>query len=411
VAVRREALAKRRRARGLSQEQLAERLAVDRSTVGRWERGDADPVPWIRPFLAQALEITLDDLDILLASVEMVPAEDMPTPLSAGEATSAFFADSARRALAFTTTFASPVHAFDIDALSKRVACIANAYLMHPLDDVVPEVQALRTESEQLLRSPQRPYQSPDLLVILARALALLANAAMDAGEHAAAHSHAEAAVRVSSAAGHSEVTAWARGLQASNAFWAGDHAGSARLASEALPTASQGTTAVFLACLLARASGRIGDHRAVARALGWAERARDRATNDEIGGVFTFSDAKQHLYAATAHLGAGGDPVRALASAQMAVSQYAQASSPSFGDESGARMDVATAYLRLGEPDGAIEALEPVLGLPSNLRVATIRTRLKRVRGELVAAYGDLPAARDAIERIDTLQSDAPAL
>ena len=411
MAVRREALAKRRRARGLSQEQLAECLAVDRSTVGRWERGDADPVPWVRPFLAQALEITLDDLDLLLASVVDVSGEDLLPLWMVGEVTPAFFADSARKALDFTTSFAPPSQASDIDSLSRRVARIANAYLVDPLDDVVPEVQALRAESEQLLSTPNRLYQSPDLLVVLARTLALLANAAMDAGEHAAAHSHAEAAARVASATGHSGVTAWARGLQASNAFWAGDHAGSAKIAAKALPAASQGTTAVFLACLLARASGRIGDHRAVVQALDWAERARDRAKHDEIGGVFAFNEAKQYLYAATAHLGVGGDPTRALAYAQAAVSQYAQASSRSFGDESGARVDVATAYLRLGEPDGAIEALEPVLGLPPNLRVATIRTRLRRVRSELVAAYGDLPAARDAVGRIDALHSTAPTL
>jgi tetratricopeptide (TPR) repeat protein len=41
-------------------------LGVDRSTVGRWERGVQAPLPWQRPDIATALKITLDQLDSLL---------------------------------------------------------------------------------------------------------------------------------------------------------------------------------------------------------------------------------------------------------------------------------------------------------------------------------------------------------
>src|SRR6202012_3277917 len=43
---RRQRLASRRRALGLSQELLAAELGVDRTTVGRWERGETDPQPY-----------------------------------------------------------------------------------------------------------------------------------------------------------------------------------------------------------------------------------------------------------------------------------------------------------------------------------------------------------------------------
>jgi DNA-binding XRE family transcriptional regulator len=62
---RRGALARRRRALGLSQLNLAEKVRVDARTVGRWERGDSDPQPWQRPGLARALVLTLDELDQL----------------------------------------------------------------------------------------------------------------------------------------------------------------------------------------------------------------------------------------------------------------------------------------------------------------------------------------------------------
>jgi transcriptional regulator with XRE-family HTH domain len=59
-------LGARRQAAGYTQERFAEELGVDRSTVGRWERGVQAPLPWQRPDIATALKITLDQLDNLL---------------------------------------------------------------------------------------------------------------------------------------------------------------------------------------------------------------------------------------------------------------------------------------------------------------------------------------------------------
>ncbi|MEU5200897.1 helix-turn-helix transcriptional regulator [Streptomyces scabiei] len=66
MARRRQRLAERRQAVGLTQEVLAERLGVDRSTIVRWEAGTASPQPWMRPRLATELKVTVDELDDLL---------------------------------------------------------------------------------------------------------------------------------------------------------------------------------------------------------------------------------------------------------------------------------------------------------------------------------------------------------
>jgi tetratricopeptide (TPR) repeat protein/transcriptional regulator with XRE-family HTH domain len=68
AAARRDRLARRRKALGLTQEDLADRLGIDRSTVVRWERGESEPLPWIRPKLANALQVTADRLEELLAA-------------------------------------------------------------------------------------------------------------------------------------------------------------------------------------------------------------------------------------------------------------------------------------------------------------------------------------------------------
>jgi tetratricopeptide (TPR) repeat protein/transcriptional regulator with XRE-family HTH domain len=61
-------LAQRRKAVGLTQEQLAEQLGVERTTVTRWERGQTQPVPWLRPKLASALMVSPDRIEELLAA-------------------------------------------------------------------------------------------------------------------------------------------------------------------------------------------------------------------------------------------------------------------------------------------------------------------------------------------------------
>lgn len=77
MAVKRDRLAARRKTVGFSQEQLAESLRIDRSTVGRWESGETEPQPWIRPKLAKALQVSADQLNDLLSEENPATTTDM----------------------------------------------------------------------------------------------------------------------------------------------------------------------------------------------------------------------------------------------------------------------------------------------------------------------------------------------
>lgn len=77
---RRTRLAQRRKAAGLTQEQLADLLAVDRSTVVRWERALTEPHPSIRPMIALNLGVTMDELDDLLKHTAMVARRQVRQP-------------------------------------------------------------------------------------------------------------------------------------------------------------------------------------------------------------------------------------------------------------------------------------------------------------------------------------------
>lgn len=71
---KRRALAQRREIVGHSQETLARLVGVEPTTVGRWERGETFPQPWCRPKLADALGVSVEELDTMLT--EGQPIED-----------------------------------------------------------------------------------------------------------------------------------------------------------------------------------------------------------------------------------------------------------------------------------------------------------------------------------------------
>lgn len=59
-------LARARRTAGYTQESFAEALGVDRSTVARWEAGDHEPLPYLRPKMARLLGVSREELNELL---------------------------------------------------------------------------------------------------------------------------------------------------------------------------------------------------------------------------------------------------------------------------------------------------------------------------------------------------------
>jgi DNA-binding XRE family transcriptional regulator len=71
VPGKRRTMAERRRVVGYTQEQLAAVLEVERTTVVRWEAGETTPQPWCRPKLAEALAVSVEELDTMLAEGQM----------------------------------------------------------------------------------------------------------------------------------------------------------------------------------------------------------------------------------------------------------------------------------------------------------------------------------------------------
>jgi len=63
---KRERLRHVRKSVGLTQEELAYRLGVDRTTVARWESGTTEPSAWMRPKVARLLGVSRAELTVML---------------------------------------------------------------------------------------------------------------------------------------------------------------------------------------------------------------------------------------------------------------------------------------------------------------------------------------------------------
>ncbi|MFF0490556.1 Scr1 family TA system antitoxin-like transcriptional regulator [Nocardia sp. NPDC004068] len=80
--MRRERLIQARKSSGRNQEQIAEVVGVDRTTLGKWERGESTPHPNQRATYARALGVTLQELDAMLYGAPKGGPDEMPDWLS-----------------------------------------------------------------------------------------------------------------------------------------------------------------------------------------------------------------------------------------------------------------------------------------------------------------------------------------
>ncbi|MEW2222410.1 helix-turn-helix transcriptional regulator [Streptomyces sp. NPDC006990] len=84
---------------GYSQEKFAHALGVDRTTVGRWERGETTPECVHRPKMAELLRLDITELGRVLdpppAHHAQPPAQPLPRPVHGpGESDASFCACS-----------------------------------------------------------------------------------------------------------------------------------------------------------------------------------------------------------------------------------------------------------------------------------------------------------------------------
>jgi transcriptional regulator with XRE-family HTH domain len=319
-----------------------------------------------------------------------------------------------RKALLSTaqeSEFLSALDADDIDSESVggTIGWLAVSYLNTPPAPMLAEAARLRSAVVKSLKSHGKPGElEGDYLIAAGRLSGVLAYAALDLGAARDARLHATAAFRCAERINDNELRAWTRGTQSLIARFEGDYRLALDMAREGYENYSgKGTSVARLLCGVAQSLANLGDSQGANDALAKAAESREKMrTTDSLGGLFGFSEAKQHYYAGSSLIWLDGpeNARRAAYEASKAIEiwQKSPMSERSLDDEALAHIYWATALVKLDEIDEAGLVLRPIFALPSERRISWIVKRMHRISDMLTnPRYSKSPLAASLREEI----------
>lgn len=395
-----ELLRQARKQRGLSLAELATATYTSRGHIANLESGRR----LASGEIAMATDIALD-CDGILVAAQVAEERERQQQATTRRTLAASLAAS--RELAGLADL-------DIDALQDGVEETAIDYLAESPGPMLHRAHAMRADIVDRLRDHRHsPTERSDLLVAAGRLSGVLAYAALDLGDDAAALEHTYAASRCASSARDTELLLWTRGTQSLIARFQGDYGRALAFVDDGLQYASPGVPGTGSARLLsgrAQCLANLGDSAGAHAALDEAEHAHESVTRrDGAGGLFTFSETKRRYYAGSSLIwpGGEGDAARAEREALAAIHEWERMSTDerSLDDERLAHIYVATARVQQRDIDGAAEIMQPVLSLPEQDRISWIMKRAQRVSSLLVApSYRGSATAAQLRADIDAL-------
>ncbi|MFJ6725781.1 helix-turn-helix domain-containing protein [Streptomyces sp. NPDC091281] len=255
---RRRRLAERRKTCGYNQEEFAEAVGVDRSTVQRWEGGKTDPQPWQRPRIAKALAVTSAELDALLVPDAYAPPQSRTAWLSdmPSDSDDEFDAlELARRVSASDVgkeTLSRLEHAFDE---------LAMKYPMSPPQDLLERVRKHSAYVSHLMDARMTLAEQRRLYVVGGWFQLLGATLHIDLKQEHAATARLQTAATLAQHADHREIEAWCYETDAWRVLTDGEYARALELSQVAQQLAPAGTSAAIQATAQeGRARARLGE-------------------------------------------------------------------------------------------------------------------------------------------------------
>lgn len=257
MARKRQRLAQRRKASGYTQEQFADALSVDRTTVQRWERGEVDPQPHQRPKMAKLLRLTSRELDELLEAdtlpVAATPSWTTPTQPANDDEMAAW--ELARRVRA------SDVGPETLTRLERTFEELASAYPVTPPAELLERVRQHSAYVVHLLDARKTLSEHRRLLVVGGWLSLFGATLHIDLKQEHAATTRLQAAVTLARQAEHPEIEAWCYETDAWRVLTNGDYVRALELSLAAQDIAPVGTSAQIQATAQeGRARARLGE-------------------------------------------------------------------------------------------------------------------------------------------------------
>jgi hypothetical protein len=374
---------------------------LDGHYIAKLERGAVRwPGAAYRSGLRHVLDVAADNELGFFPPSGIAVAEPEPTPPSmVGHDDDLVHAsDESIALLSFAEE--SNVGELTVEQLQADIERIAQSYLRTPTRPLFAKSRAIRDRAFALLAGNQSPRQSRDLYSAAGWAITMLAWMSVDLGRPDIAESHTRTAWACAEAADHDVLRGWIRATQHTAAFWQEDFARAAAYAEDGLRY-SAGTSRLFLASAASVDNARAGQPDKARDMLDLAQQLSVRQADSEPGGLLLCTPERAEGLWADTYL-AFGQPEHTSNHADHSVALFEAAPyvlrNP--GSERMARLQQAKARLLLGQLDGAIEAVEPVLDLQLEYRVRPLIHRLAEVAA-LTSPYARTPKARMLRARI----------
>ncbi|QIS08201.1 helix-turn-helix domain-containing protein [Nocardia arthritidis] len=381
--------------RGLSFGELAALLFCERSHLSNIEAGRRWPKEraW-----AERADRALNGNGVLTA------AWDADQQQRTEAATTLKLLEKARRESEALVVAPDGVH---LDDIHDDIVHIARASGIEAYDRTIRHALDLRAELMRRLREgAHRPDTIRDLYVALSRVCGVLAYLTLDLGQADMAQAHIRAAFQLGDRAEHDQLRAWARGTQSLAFRFTKDFelARDAAIDGLRFVGASTGTAEPRLLCGLAASTANLGDSGRAVELLEQADKSREHCGPDEINGpLFGFSPAKQLYYHGFSLMWADDPAIlrRAVKASHEAIAAWRETNSP--GDEMLTYIYLATACARLGDLDGSIEAVAPILERPVTASFSWVKKRMNQL-DKLLGMH--FPNSRVADDMRETLQA-----
>lgn len=308
-----------------------------------------------------------------------------------------------------TTTAATSLSDLSIEQLYEDMGEAARGYTtsLSPAE-VWTTTSRVRDQAEELRGRTHVPAQQQELLLLAGQASALLATCAFDLGQVAPAKRLARTAALYGETARCEPLQAFAAGVLAYVAYFAGTPSEAVRQAQRGRAYHGLGDTAERrLRSIEARAHAYLGDRDSALRIALLSETAGEGTTDllhDEIGGEFGFSNERLAMSnASTALLVGDGERAEDCASRALKLLHRRPQPEQSAAVLAGASADLALARLLRDEVEGAAEALTPMWTVPASQRLSGLLHRLARIRQVLASPrYQEAASTGDLAERVE---------
>jgi transcriptional regulator with XRE-family HTH domain len=382
VAAKRIRLARVRRAAGFTQEQLAEALGVDVSTLRRWEAGDTEPLPYKRQKLARLLDISRARLDGLLSE----------TPVGAAGAV-----QSVGESLDGDDT--------TVEALRSKLEHIQRDY------DVVPSTSLLATASQThgrigaLRNRASSKRHRREVVALEAESATFMGQLVWDASQrrdHQSPRRYFDQAIQAAQLSGDKVTEAYAK-LRTSYLSLYGDKAASTGLRDAQLAAdTAQGTSPALTGLALlhvAEANAMLGQRTECDQALDDARGQLALIHDVDIAGDYlTSAEINRMAGSCYLFLGLSGHAEAALRPAATALEGRKKSQSIVLGN-------LSLAYIQQGELDGAAEMLHQTIDAVEASRGGG-GLALAFEAGQKLAPWRREPVVQELHDRLFTLMT-----